>query len=191
MFLIVSHHFAVHSGIPRFSSLSIIEQQPLFYFFNLLWGIFLSYCGKLGVDLFVLITGYFLIVSPSKLTSLIKLLATTIFYSTSIYIIFCLANKTKLSIETIFVVTTPIAHKQYWFVNAYILLFIFSPFLSYGLRELAKTPILGYYRYISLLLITIFFWSLMQSPPLFFKNNKLLLKRFYLVCRYFYICRIH
>ena len=53
MFLIVTHHFAIHSGLPlwNFSSSNAL---------NLIWSQWLCLGGKLGVDLFVLISGYFL-----------------------------------------------------------------------------------------------------------------------------------
>jgi surface polysaccharide O-acyltransferase-like enzyme len=167
MFLIICHHFAVHSGV---LSLSPYPQNRLLINVNLIWSIFLSYGGKIGVDVFVLITGYFLIRSVPKFSSLIRIIITTVFYSVSIYLIFCFIGKEQLSLEHFFTVLFPIASKQYWFVNAYVLLFIFAPFLSYGLRAMAEPDSVGFYRYIILLAIITFFWCLLQSLPIKINN---------------------
>ena len=51
MVMIVAHHFAVHSGLPIWSGHGA----------NVFWAQFLCMQGKVGVDLFVLITGCFLV----------------------------------------------------------------------------------------------------------------------------------
>ena len=53
MFLIVAHHFAVHGGVPIWKG--DFPMSGNYYFTQLF-----STGGKIGVDLFVLITGYFI-----------------------------------------------------------------------------------------------------------------------------------
>ena len=64
MYLIVMHHFSVHGGVPIWSG-----SAPLS--FNFYLDQLLSTGGKIGVNLFVLITGYFLAKKFSKFSSLI------------------------------------------------------------------------------------------------------------------------
>ncbi|MFR6252125.1 MAG: acyltransferase family protein [Parasutterella excrementihominis] len=66
MYLIVMHHFSVHGGVPIWSG-----SAPLS--FNFYLDQLLSTGGKIGVNLFVLITGYFLAKKFSKFSSLIYL----------------------------------------------------------------------------------------------------------------------
>ena len=73
MYLIVMHHFSVHGGVPIWSG-----SAPLS--FNFYLDQLLSTGGKIGVNLFVLITGYFLAKKFSKFSSLIYLWIKTFSY---------------------------------------------------------------------------------------------------------------
>lgn len=79
MLLIVAHHFAVHGKFYLTSSFS----KNIFFLQSL------SMFGKLGVNLFVLISGYFSCMHPHiKFSKIIKLELEVIFYSSLIGIIF-------------------------------------------------------------------------------------------------------
>ena len=129
MFLIVCHHFALHGKVPLWDGMISVD-NPLRLFFMQ----FLSIGGKIGVDLFVIITGYFLVSQNCKARSLFKLILTTSFYSVSIYLIFYLSGQTHFSIRTLVSQIFPITSGQYWFVSTYILLCIASPYISMGIR---------------------------------------------------------
>ena len=58
MILIIAHHYAIHGGF----ELSKQAFSAQLFFLQVL-----SYGGKLGVNLFVLISGYFLVTSRCKL----------------------------------------------------------------------------------------------------------------------------
>ncbi len=60
MLIIIAHHFAVHSGF-EFSNDAVTV--------NRLWIQFIQIGGKTGVNVFVLISGYFLITSKTLKTS--------------------------------------------------------------------------------------------------------------------------
>ena len=82
MYLIVMHHFSVHGGVPIWSGSAPLSLN--FYLDQLL-----STGGKIGVDLFVLITGYFLAKKISKFSSLVYLWIKTFSYVLVFFIIFC------------------------------------------------------------------------------------------------------
>lgn len=130
MFLIVCHHFAVHGAIHA-GRLSELLQ---FSFIKVLWVQFLASGGKIGVNLFVLITGYFLIKSTPKISSLVRLYLTTVFYTIPIYFLFVFLHKTHFSLETFLENLFPITTGRYWFITCYAVLFLFAPFLGLGLR---------------------------------------------------------
>lgn len=71
MFLIVMHHYSVHGGF----DFMIPFSMKLYFVQCLVMG------GKLGVNLFVLISGYFLCKSDFKWKRIIKLEVEVIFYS--------------------------------------------------------------------------------------------------------------
>ena len=79
MILIIAHHYAVHSGF-SFDAASM----SLHRFFVQ----FLSSGGKIGVNLFVLISGYFLLDSTFRIKKAIRLFAEVLFYSAGITV-FC------------------------------------------------------------------------------------------------------
>ncbi len=80
MFLIIAHHYAIHSGF-NFSTTAIT--------INRLWVQFLQIGGKIGVNVFILIFGYFLIYSKTiKTTKILKLWGTVLFYSYTFLILF-------------------------------------------------------------------------------------------------------
>ena len=73
MLLIVMHHFSVHGA-----GYALIYDLT----FNSIWTQVLALWGKLGVNLFVLITGFFCVKSTvPRLSSLIFLWFTTLTYS--------------------------------------------------------------------------------------------------------------
>lgn len=82
MYLIVMHHFSVHGGVPIWSG-----SAPLS--FNFYLDQLLSTGGKIGVNLFVLITGYFLAKKFSKFSSLIYLWIKTFSYVIVFFLLFC------------------------------------------------------------------------------------------------------
>lgn len=154
MLLIVAHHFSVHGGG------NFLEQFTT----NYVWTEFISSGGKVGVNLFVLITGYFCINKNPKISNIIFLWLNTFFYSTSLYLIFlCFGREFNLS-ECI-KAFIPFTFNQYWFVTCYATLFILIPFINIFTRNATKE------QYFKLLVILLVLWSVIPSlifiPPLY------------------------
>lgn len=84
MLMIIAHHFVVHGGF-EFSTDTITA--------NRLWVQFIQMGGKIGVNIFVLISGYFLISTPTvKLEKVLKLWIQIFTYSFLIFIIFVICG---------------------------------------------------------------------------------------------------
>lgn len=147
MFLIVAHHFAVHGGGQALIST---------FTFNHFWTEILSMGGKVGVNLFVLITGYFCIRSIPKFSSIVLLWVSTLFYSLIIYLIFVSLGK-SFSIFEFLKVLCPFTSNRYWFITCYVALIFITPFINLGIKNLNRK------QYISLLLLIVFLWSLIPS----------------------------
>ena len=76
MFFIVLFHFALHGVVKYYGINNTLTEH-----FNNCFTSFLLYGGKLGVDIFILITGYFMINSSLKLKHFFKIYILTIIYS--------------------------------------------------------------------------------------------------------------
>ena len=147
MILIIMHHFAVHGGY------NLEETSTL----NILWVQFLSLGGKLGVNCFIMISGYFLINSTFKIKKLIKLLVEVWFYSIVIYLIFIFTGYIQFSVSNLFVNITPILHCNNGFATTYVLLYILSPYINKFLLSLTKTQ---YKKFLTILFVI---WSVIPT----------------------------
>lgn len=137
MLMIVAHHYSVHGEFTMLNKIS----------FNNMWINFLSLWGKLGVNIFIMISGYFLINSKFKVQKLIKLVLEVFLYSTGILILFWIFKLETIGIKVIIKSIFPIIFSQYWFITSYIIMYILSPFLNKFLKNLSKM------EYIRLLIV--------------------------------------
>ena len=147
MLMIVFHHFAVHGGFDWDGSTITVPR--------LWWGLILM-GGKVGVNVFVLISGYFLVASESKgvnVRRLLKFWGQLFFYSMGLFVVFVLLRTQSCSIKTLIRSLTPIASTTWWFASAYFMLYLIHPFLNLFLRSLSKQA------YQSLLVMMILVWS--------------------------------
>lgn len=127
MFLIVVHHLSVQTAWPDLSSDLAVQSAVRA----------LAFGGKIGVDIFVIITGYFMISSCFKVRSLLRTVTETWFYSWTLLAMFLIAGWgiSKMQIaESI----APIFTGEYWFISTYLLLYLFIPLLNRVLRPMSK-----------------------------------------------------
>lgn len=128
--------FVVASHIPAFATTGIFSMgltlnKSILSLFRL--------GGGIGVDIFVLISGYFLINSKFFLTRIVKLAAEVWIYSVSLYIIMCLTGNASFSVSDFVHSLLPITYNQYWFITAYMIMSLFAPLLNIALKSLGKT----------------------------------------------------
>ena len=118
----------------------------------------------MGVNTFVLISGYFLITKNKvNIRKIIDLLIIVAFYGFIFYFVMMAINKTSFNIKDLIKSMTPFLLGKRWFVRTYIILFLISPFMNKGLRELSKKS------FEILIFILILFFSIWPSflpyPP--------------------------
>lgn len=128
MFLIVMYHFSDWGGV-----ININDNIP-----NKIVGCFLNIFGNLGVNLFVLISGYFLINSKFKFKKLLRLIAEVFFYSVILYVVCICLKITTFSIKEFIKVIFPISYNMYWFATTYIGLYLISPFINKLLNTISR-----------------------------------------------------
>jgi len=124
--MIISHHYAVHGGWTITNELSL----------NRVIIQFLSLGGKLGVNCFVLITGYFMVNSIFSVKKLLKIMRQVFFYSVTIMILFKLFKISDIGISEIIESFFPIIFYKYWFATTYVLLYILTPYLNKFINSL-------------------------------------------------------
>ena len=83
MLLIVAHHYVVNSGVQSLYDFKVITGNMVFLQF-------LGFGGKMGINCFTLLTGYFMARSALKPEKLIRLWAEVIFYTILINLAFYL-----------------------------------------------------------------------------------------------------
>lgn len=122
MILITLHHFSLYSGIKEIS-------KTTYYLCE--WG------GKIGVEIFLIISGYFMVKSKFKIRKIITLWCQVFFYSISLALLeFCINkpnNINKLDIIEYFI---PINSLKYGFITNYVHIYILSPFIIKFIKTL-------------------------------------------------------
>ena len=86
--------------------------------------------SRMGVNLFVMITGYFMITSPPKWEKVPIIWFQVMFYCVAIYAIVVGAEFFDLSIREVVSQFLPILNDKYWFVTQYVGLIVLSPIIK-------------------------------------------------------------
>ncbi|MBQ7216169.1 MAG: acyltransferase family protein [Synergistaceae bacterium] len=128
MLMIVAHHFSVHGGF-SFPA----DQITL----NRLWTQFIFMGGSLGNDIFVLLSGYFLISSSGiNYHKLFKLWLRIFFYSAVIYSVFVYFGLKAFSLKAALKSVMPVTKPQWWFASTYFVMYLLHPYLNTFLRAM-------------------------------------------------------
>lgn len=147
MFLIVAHHYCVHGNwgfTPGFEINKFYVQS-------------ISIGGKLGVNIFILITGYFSCKSSFKWNGVISSISKAWFYSILFLVVFYIASPSLVTTNIFIRNLLPFG---YWFVTTYVLLLIVSPFINAALKKIKKERQLQFLILFSIIAIT----PMLNSP---------------------------
>ena len=131
MFLIVLSHACCHSSFDIASS-SISFNKLLVQ-----WG----FLGNIGVNIFVLISGYYLCTKSKTGKSLIQLILQVWFYSVVLFVICKFVFQYRYSFMDYFKVFLPTIFGEYWFFSAYFILSLLSPYLNCFLNRADRNTI--------------------------------------------------
>lgn len=148
MIAIILYHYVVH-GI----KVTNIETIPIF---NRVLTSIMLIGGRLACDVFVLITGYFMIKQKFNMKKVFKLILEMFIYSIVIYAILKCFNLVKNDTYTFIKALFPIVYGN-WFVIYYIMIYLLSPFLNKMINNLNKT---SHFR---LICICILLWSIIPT----------------------------
>lgn len=109
---------------------------PLSLNYNIAWLIeSLVYCAVNG---YALISGYVHIDAKYKISSLVMLWLQTIFYTIGIMIMAWLINPDLFFVDDLWDACFPISRGTYWYLSAYVGLFILIPFLNAAIHAIPE-----------------------------------------------------
>ncbi len=156
MIAIVAHHYVVTSDLNQIPAL-IQNQFSLKGLFYILLGAW----GKIGINCFVFITGYYMCKSSITLKKFLKLLFEVLFYNIIIYMIFLFTGYEPFSINTCFKDLLPIHDIDKSFVGCYLIFFLLIPFLNILVNNMDEK------KHITLVCILLLFFVVLGSVPNF------------------------
>lgn len=146
MFFIVLGHAVVHGKL---------MESKLIY--NELSLVGLQLGSRIGVNCFVLISGYFMVKSKYKREKLNFLIIQIFSYSIIITGGLMIMGIIPFSIKNIIYATLPIITSQYWFATAYVLLYLFTPYLQIMVNTITQK------QHFILICIMLTVWSVIPT----------------------------
>lgn len=127
IFMIIMHHYVLNTE-------AIYIAKSLNYYISH----FFYIGGKLGVNCFVLISGYFLINKQISIKKIIQLITEILFYTITLTIISKIFWHNDITLSDIKKTLLPITSVTYWFVTSYFFMYIFTPFLNKFIKGCSK-----------------------------------------------------
>lgn len=125
MLMIIAHHFALFG-------LTIYGDGFNFFIARLF-----QFGGKLGVDIFVIISSYFLMNKKFNIKRFFNIIFQVLFYSILFLIIFTCINK-EFSVKLLIINVFPIIFNNYWFITTYLLLYLTFPLLNIIIKNISQ-----------------------------------------------------
>lgn len=134
MLFIILHHVSVHTA---WGNNGVYFPEPLTFNMFFLQG--MLPLGKIGVDIFILISGYFLVNSTkSAWPKMVEFWLQMLFYSVLISLLFGMSGR-EFSAREIISVVTPVISSVWWFASAYAIMLLVSPFLNKMIHACSAT----------------------------------------------------
>ena len=123
MLTIVAHHYVVNSGVMDLMKEDPTSFRSLYYYIFGAW-------GKVGINCFVLITGYFMCKSNVTIRKFLKLLLEVVFYMLTINAILIAVGKEQISVRELWNDFQIIFDVSQGFTSCFIIFYLFIPFLN-------------------------------------------------------------
>ena len=159
MLMIVAHHYVVCSGLtseggPLSSSVGVFSLNTLFLRLFGMW-------GKVGINCFLMITGYFMCQSKITIRKWLKLLLEVYFYNVVIYLCFLATGHETVTINSLINVLLPIVKINRSFVDCFLVFYLTIPFWNILIHNMTKKQ----HQLLLVLLLTCY--SVLGSIPIF------------------------
>lgn len=128
MLLIIAHHYIAHGNfqLPSYITINTIFLDCLY------WG------GKTGINIFILITGYYMINSSFKISKIVRIWVDLFIYSVTITAIFMIIGKHPISLFNIMKSILPFSFGAHNYISTYLMLYCMIPFLNKAIHSIDK-----------------------------------------------------
>ncbi len=103
------------------------------------WG--MESLSIVAVNVYMLISGYFLTNSQFKWGRLVEIICQTLFYSILVSVVLMAAgiiSVDSLTVNRLLEMIFPVQMKHYWFITAYVIMYLFSPILSTAVKHMEQ-----------------------------------------------------
>ncbi len=131
MLLIVLHHYYANSGLRN-----VIMENPRS--FNAMFVLAIGAWGKVCINCFVLITGYFMCRSEATVRKFLKLLLQIEFYQILWFVVFAAAGYTPFSLSGFLYALLPGRSVDKGFVVCFLLFYLLIPLLNAAVRNISR-----------------------------------------------------
>lgn len=91
----------------------------------------------IAVNLFMLISGYLLVNSRFKTGRLLEIICQVLFYSIGIFVIMLILGN-RYNLHDSLICLFPLHGNVYWFLSAYVIMYLFFPLLALGIKHVSK-----------------------------------------------------
>ncbi len=156
MLMIVAHHYVINSGIMDAYETGSTAAN---YVFLTLWGMW----GKTGINVFILISGYFMCTASLTIRRYCRILFEWILYHFGIYIILLTAGYETVGLNRLFDLFFGIfryANMSGAFDSSFFIFYLFIPFMNVFIRGVTKAEykkFIIYLIFVFTILSTVFF----------------------------------
>lgn len=157
MLLIVAHHYVVNSGIT--SPAGAIYSDP--FSARALFLAFFGAFGKIGINCFMFITGYFMCTSAISLKKYLRLLGEVLFYHVVINGVFWLTGYAPFSLKAMLRELLPVTELGQNFTGCYLVFYLCIPFLNILIKNMGER------QHLRLLMLMLFAYVFLGTVPIF------------------------
>ncbi len=113
--------------------------------------------GKIGVNCFMMITGYYSAFGTFRASKITKLVARVWFYTWTIALVLFRTGLGIRSWDNLIGSALPISSGTFWFVTIYLIVYILSPYINQVIQNIDRE------KYIALLAFLFVIWSVVPS----------------------------
>ena len=158
MLLIIASHYVANSGI---TNLFDVQNPTTNMVFLQLWGMW----GKAAINIFILISGYFMCKSSLTLNKILKLYLEVKFYRIIIFFIMYAMGYQSLGVIEIFKAVFSLLHGfNRGFTGSFFAFYIFIPFYNLLIQKMNKK---NHFSLICMLIFTFTFTGTFMGAPVF------------------------
>lgn len=153
MFLIVCCHWGVQTNLLQITHAHQLTAASNFYYIINMW-------GKMGINCFLMITGYFMCLSHITIRKFAKLYLQVVFYSLLVHMLFSIMGGYKFPIQEWLLLLLPCRDiESDNFVHAFMVWWLFIPFLNILIKSLNSSC------HIKLICLSVIIFSFLTILP--------------------------